>query len=90
MFCSILAACDDCENGHCDAPNQCRYYYFNLLNFFIKSCCIFFSCYNGWTGLKCDACVTLPGCKNGTCSEPNTCNCNTGWQGHLCDEPECE
>ena len=42
-------------------------------------------------GSNCTVCVPLLGCKNGKCvNKPNTCECNDGWQGYLCDEPSCK
>ena len=50
-----------------------------------------FSCFSGWEGDACDTCLALPGCKNGHCGDhPNTCECEDGWGGHLCDEPICK
>ena len=49
-----------------------------------------FSCYHGWLGPNCTECVKLPGCKNGYCTDrPNTCICENGWKGFLCDKPDC-
>lgn len=42
-------------------------------------------CRIGWTGANCDECEIYPGCEHGTCSKPYTCECNSGWGGHLCN-----
>lgn len=42
-------------------------------------------CRNGYKGLRCDECLTYPGCKNGFCTKPWECNCITNWGGILCD-----
>ncbi|VDN19078.1 unnamed protein product [Gongylonema pulchrum] len=31
-------------------------------------------------------CVRYPGCKHGTCRQPNQCICDDGWGGHFCNE----
>eukprot|EP00095_Tigriopus_kingsejongensis_P012605 maker-scaffold531_size145796-snap-gene-0.27 protein:Tk12605 transcript:maker-scaffold531_size145796-snap-gene-0.27-mRNA-1 annotation:"unknown" len=47
-------------------------------------------CYSGWTGPKCEACQTFPGCVHGDCNgSPNACECHPGYQGQLCDIPIC-
>ena len=48
------------------------------------------SCYRGWKGTNCTECQSLAGCQHGKCTDqPDTCICDAGWQGHLCDEPTC-
>lgn len=32
--------------------------------------------------------ICYPPCENGTCSAPDYCTCNRGWEGALCDEGE--
>ena len=65
-----------------------------LMNLFAKTEKIsltFSRCFSGWEGAACDRCQPLPGCANGDCVDhPNTCECNAGWTGHLCDVPECK
>ncbi len=35
--------------------------------------------------------ICLAGCRQGTCDgKPNTCSCNPGWEGTLCDQPICK
>ena len=59
--------------------------------FKLISLLIFQRCFHGWTGSNCTECEPLPGCKHGTCIDrANTCICDAGWGGHLCDEPTCE
>ncbi|CAI8037192.1 Deleted in malignant brain tumors 1 protein [Geodia barretti] len=47
------------------------------------------TCYNGWTGLKCDRALCNPRCVNGRCSRPNQCSCYSGWGGSICDGQTC-
>ena len=49
-----------------------------------------YRCEKGWTGELCDICQTMPGCKHGSCMEPETCMCDPGWIGPLCDCPRCK
>ena len=54
-------------------------------------CDMNFSCFEGWSGPSCDQCLPLAGCQHGKCVDhPNTCVCDDGWEGHLCDKPFCK
>ena len=51
----------------------------------------FCSCLPGWIGENCNECIPLNGCVNGHCGDvPNTCICNEGWGGVICDELVCK
>ena len=51
----------------------------------------YFRCFEGWTGLNCQKCITLSGCQHGKCkNKPNACTCDEGWEGALCDQPICK
>ena len=51
----------------------------------------FFRCFQGWEGKNCSQCVPMNGCIHGKCeNQPNTCNCDSGWKGVLCDQPICK
>ena len=68
--------------------NFLKYKYFDIDQW---SHIIYFRCFNGWMGSNCTECKSLPGCKHGKCiDQPNSCICDQGWEGHLCDEPVCE
>ena len=46
------------------------------------------SCEIGWEGVRCDQCLPLPGCLEGTCQrQPFECICHnsTQWTGPHCD-----
>ena len=48
-------------------------------------------CFDGWLGEDCSTCQKMPGCKHGNCvNTPNSCECEEGWEGVLCDQPVCE
>jgi len=48
------------------------------------------SCQIGWEGLQCGICIPMPGCLHGSCQKAFECdNCESGWKGPLCDQPDC-
>lgn len=48
-------------------------------------------CREGWTDpfTNCLTPVCRPVCSRGTCTAPNTCSCEDGYQGPLCGSPVC-
>ena len=41
--------------------------------------------------MNCKNCTPLSGCQHGKCkNKPNTCSCDEGWEGALCDQPICK
>ncbi|PAV86126.1 hypothetical protein WR25_24440 isoform B [Diploscapter pachys] len=44
-------------------------------------------CLSGYKGSDCSECIPLEGCVHGRCSlnRTNTCQCDKGWAGQLCD-----
>lgn len=45
---------------------------------------------DGYTGRFCNEPLCVPKCHNGTCIQPNICNCNDGWTGYRCSDAICE
>ena len=44
----------------------------------------------GRQGPGCRDCIPLPGCQHGACTKSFTCQCEAGWGGMFCNQPECE
>ncbi|CAB4057501.1 unnamed protein product [Lepeophtheirus salmonis] len=47
-------------------------------------------CNSGWKGIACSLCIPLPGCQHGICKKPYECICEKGYQGVLCNKPQCD
>jgi len=47
-------------------------------------------CHMGYVGVDCQECLTLPGCRHGTCQRSFECNCDAGYTGMYCSEALCD
>jgi hypothetical protein len=81
-----------CINGTCSAPNTCT-----CTSGFSGALCDVGLSSHVLIGLhRIDShfivsAICLAGCRQGTCDgKPNTCSCNPGWEGTLCDQPICQ
>lgn len=53
------------------------------------TCTLVSECVDQWMGSSCNQPMCEPRCQNGDCELPNTCKCNSGWQGERCQTPSC-
>lgn len=68
----------DCEKAKCRAGCNQQHGYCEKPD----TC----QCRPGWTGIRCDECLTYPGCANGYCLSPWQCICHRNWGGVYCDQ----
>ena len=38
-----------------------------------------------YEGARCEICIPLPGCEQGTCNNALECNCEEQWSGAYCE-----